>query len=145
MSGEIAWFQAAEIIGISCRQMRRWKRRWEQHGYEGLLDHAAVSLHRNGSRCRYYRKCCGCIASSILISTCDTRNWWARAFAVVKQTPNAVCRLHCGIRRPSTSASAPRIARIRHPLDPRKQQTRQNLGQYLSVVLAPGHLQPQSS
>jgi len=38
MSKEIAWFQAAEIIGISCRQMQRWKRRWENHGYEGLLD-----------------------------------------------------------------------------------------------------------
>ena len=38
MSGEIAWFQAAEIIGISCRQMQRWKNRWEKHGYEGLLD-----------------------------------------------------------------------------------------------------------
>lgn len=38
MSGETAWFQAAEIIGISCRHMRRWKRRWENHGYEGLLD-----------------------------------------------------------------------------------------------------------
>jgi len=38
MSGKIAWFQAAEIISISCRQMHRWKRRWENHGYEGLLD-----------------------------------------------------------------------------------------------------------
>ena len=38
MSGEIAWFQAAEIIGISPRQMQRWKTRWENHGYEGLLD-----------------------------------------------------------------------------------------------------------
>ena len=38
MSKEIAWFEAAEIIGISCRQMQRWKNRWEQHGYEGLLD-----------------------------------------------------------------------------------------------------------
>ena len=38
MSKEITWFQAAEIIGISCRQMRRWKHRWENHGYEGLLD-----------------------------------------------------------------------------------------------------------
>ena len=24
--------------GISCRQMRRWKDRWEEHGYEGLFD-----------------------------------------------------------------------------------------------------------
>jgi transposase len=38
MSKEITWFQAAEIIGISCRQMRRWKNRWENYGYEGLLD-----------------------------------------------------------------------------------------------------------
>ena len=38
MSGQIAWFQAAEIIGISPRQMQRWKNRWEKHGYEGLLD-----------------------------------------------------------------------------------------------------------
>jgi len=38
MSKEITWWQAAEIIGISCRQMRRWKERWEQHGYEGLFD-----------------------------------------------------------------------------------------------------------
>ena len=38
MSKQIAWFQAAEIIGISCRQMQRWKNRWEKHGYEGLLD-----------------------------------------------------------------------------------------------------------
>jgi transposase len=38
MSKEITWYQAAEIIGVSCRQMRRWKERWEQHGYEGLFD-----------------------------------------------------------------------------------------------------------
>jgi len=30
--------QAAEIIGISPRQMQRWKNRWEKHGYKGLLD-----------------------------------------------------------------------------------------------------------
>ena len=38
MAKEITWYQAAEIIGISCRQMRRWKGYWERHGYEGLLD-----------------------------------------------------------------------------------------------------------
>jgi transposase len=34
----ITWWQAAEILGISCRSMRRWKWRYEQHGYDGLLD-----------------------------------------------------------------------------------------------------------
>jgi transposase len=39
MSGQIHWFQAAEIIGVSCRTMRRWRGRYERHGYDGLYDH----------------------------------------------------------------------------------------------------------
>ena len=31
-------YQAAEILGISCRQMRRMKERWEKRGYDGLFD-----------------------------------------------------------------------------------------------------------
>jgi len=38
MSGEIHWIDAAEILGISDRQMRRWKRRYETYGYDGLYD-----------------------------------------------------------------------------------------------------------
>ncbi len=38
MSGEILWMQAAEIIGISDRSMRRWRERYEEHGYDGLFD-----------------------------------------------------------------------------------------------------------
>jgi len=34
----ITWWQAAEILGISDRQMRRWRWRYEQHGYDGLYD-----------------------------------------------------------------------------------------------------------
>src|SRR5579864_3095274 len=34
----ITWWQAAEIIGISERQMRRWHRRYEKWGYDGLWD-----------------------------------------------------------------------------------------------------------
>ena len=35
---QITWWQAAEIIGISDRQLRRWQRRYEEHGYTGLID-----------------------------------------------------------------------------------------------------------
>ena len=35
---KITWWQAAEIIGLSDRSMRRWRGRYEQHGYDGLLD-----------------------------------------------------------------------------------------------------------
>lgn len=38
MSGELQWFEAAEIIGVSCRTMRRWKGRYEERGYDGLFD-----------------------------------------------------------------------------------------------------------
>jgi transposase len=38
MAKKITWWQAAEIIGISDRQMRRWRERYEEHGYDGLLD-----------------------------------------------------------------------------------------------------------
>jgi transposase len=38
MGKKITWWQAAEIIGISDRQMRRWHRRYEKCGYDGLWD-----------------------------------------------------------------------------------------------------------
>src|ERR1700758_1846125 len=38
MGKKITWWQAAEIMGISDRQMRRWKRRYEAYGYDGLYD-----------------------------------------------------------------------------------------------------------
>src|SRR6266851_1666359 len=38
MAKRITWWQAAEIIGISDRQMRRWRERYEEFGYDGLFD-----------------------------------------------------------------------------------------------------------
>ena len=38
MSGTINWMQAAEILGMSDRQLRRWRKRWANHGYDGLFD-----------------------------------------------------------------------------------------------------------
>ena len=38
MAKKISWVEAAEIIGISCRSMRRWRERMEEHGYSGLAD-----------------------------------------------------------------------------------------------------------
>src|SRR6266850_588205 len=39
ISGKINWIQAAEILGMSDRQLRRWRKRWDKHGYGGLFDH----------------------------------------------------------------------------------------------------------
>ena len=38
IGGQLLWFEAAEILGVSCRTMRRWKDRYERHGYDGLFD-----------------------------------------------------------------------------------------------------------
>jgi len=38
MAKKITWWEAAEIIGVSDRSMRRWRKRLEQDGYSGLAD-----------------------------------------------------------------------------------------------------------
>lgn len=38
MSGELSWLQAAHIMRMSPRTLRRWRWRMEHDGYDGLLD-----------------------------------------------------------------------------------------------------------
>ena len=38
LAKKMTWLQAAEVIGITDRQRRRWKRRYEAYGYDGLFD-----------------------------------------------------------------------------------------------------------
>ncbi len=38
LSGEIHWFQAAEILGLSVRTMRCYRAGLDKWGYEGLFD-----------------------------------------------------------------------------------------------------------
>jgi len=38
MAKKITWWEAAEIIGVSDRTMRRWRERLETEGYSGLAD-----------------------------------------------------------------------------------------------------------
>lgn len=38
VGGEILWVDAADIIGISPRSMRRWRERYKKYGYDGLYD-----------------------------------------------------------------------------------------------------------
>src|SRR5437868_7055450 len=38
MAKKITWWQAAEILGVNERTMRRWRERLEQDGYDGLAD-----------------------------------------------------------------------------------------------------------
>jgi transposase len=38
MSGKLTWLQAADILRMRPRSLRRWRWRYEQHGYDGLFD-----------------------------------------------------------------------------------------------------------
>jgi transposase len=39
MGGQLKWWEAAEIIGVTDRTMRRWRKQYEEHGYSGLWDY----------------------------------------------------------------------------------------------------------
>src|SRR5258708_37003939 len=38
MAKKITWWEAAEIIGVTDRTMRRWRERVQSNGYSGLVD-----------------------------------------------------------------------------------------------------------
>jgi hypothetical protein len=46
IEGKITWLQAADIVGISARQMRRMKSAYERLGFGGLRDHRGGQLRR---------------------------------------------------------------------------------------------------
>ena len=50
MAKKITWLQAAHIAGMSDRQMRRLRWRYENYGYDGLLDRGRGPL-RTPWRC----------------------------------------------------------------------------------------------
>jgi transposase len=39
MAGSLKWWEAAEIIGVTDRTMRRWRQRYQEYGYDGLYDY----------------------------------------------------------------------------------------------------------
>jgi transposase len=38
MAGKLTWWEAAEIMGVTDRTMRRWRGRIEKNGYSSLYD-----------------------------------------------------------------------------------------------------------
>ena len=54
-TGKIKWWQAAELIGISGRQMRRWRKRLEEQGPQGLLDRRRRKASQAAGGCRRRR------------------------------------------------------------------------------------------
>jgi hypothetical protein len=68
MAGTLKWWEAAEIIGVIDRTMRRWRERYQEHGYEGALRlPEEASEPENGFRPRRWKTCCTFTESSISI------------------------------------------------------------------------------
>ena len=60
MAKRITWWQAAEILGISDRHMRRWRERYVEEGYNGANPLREGQL--NGMRMlRLLRNALSCI------------------------------------------------------------------------------------
>lgn len=72
LAKKITWEQAAEIIGISDRQMRRWKQRYEEFGYDGLFDRRLGKPSPKRVPLATVEEILGSIRSSMRISTCGT-------------------------------------------------------------------------
>src|ERR1700693_506938 len=60
MAKKITWWQAAEILGISDRHTRRWRERYVEEGYNGLLDRRRARRACSGQwgQVRHSRESC---------------------------------------------------------------------------------------
>jgi len=50
MAKKITRWQAAEVLGISDRHMRRWRETYQEFGYDGLMDRRGESRPRGMCR-----------------------------------------------------------------------------------------------
>jgi hypothetical protein len=71
LSGALTWVQAADILGIDPRSLRRWRARYEADQQLGLYDRRRLSSparHPWG----WCSSSCACIARPTAGSTCGT-------------------------------------------------------------------------
>ena len=59
MAKKITWWEAAEIIGVTDRTMRRWRERLVSDGYSGLVDRRKGKPSDRRVPIRRWRRCCG--------------------------------------------------------------------------------------
>lgn len=58
INGQISWIQAADILGITARHMRRLKMRWEAQGYDGLRDYRGGKPRRRRIKIKVIEELC---------------------------------------------------------------------------------------
>lgn len=87
MAKRLSWIEAAEIAGMSVRNMQRMRARYQKEGYKGLFDlrRGKVSYHR--VPLATVERVLALIRTSISTATCG------------------IFRRNCGNRRASNSAT----------------------------------------
>src|SRR5436309_1232649 len=58
IEGRLTWLQAADILGMTARHMRRLKRLFERRGYDGLVDQRGLRPRRKRIPLRTIRALC---------------------------------------------------------------------------------------
>ena len=67
LAKKMRWWEAAEIIRISDRTMRRWKEGREEHGYDGLTDRRKGKRSQRRVPVKVCEEGCDFIRSATLI------------------------------------------------------------------------------
>lgn len=58
IEGRITWLQAADICCITARHMRRLKRQYEKHGFDGIVDHRGGRPRRKRIQVKTIQELC---------------------------------------------------------------------------------------
>jgi hypothetical protein len=66
-AGKLKWWEAAEIMGVSDRTMRRWRERLNEHATAACGTTANDHRVRNECQCRAWNRFCSCIGRPISI------------------------------------------------------------------------------
>jgi hypothetical protein len=67
MAKKLSWMEAAEIAGMSVRNMQRKRQVYQKYGYTGLFDQRRGKRSVPGCRWRRPKKCWRCIKARTLI------------------------------------------------------------------------------
>jgi leucine-zipper of insertion element IS481 len=122
MAKKITWWQAAEIIGVSERSMRRWRERYAEFGYDGLFDRRLGQPSPKRAALATVEQVLGLYRDAISISTYDT---FTRSCARSTHPPElhlgeaGVARSRVGATRAQTGSASPAAsaaASARHAL-----------------------------
>jgi hypothetical protein len=68
---QLSWVQAAEIVGVTPRQMRRIRWRVEHYGMDAVMDQRGGRPRRKRIKAGTLNCCAGSSATSTLISRCS--------------------------------------------------------------------------